>query len=71
MSGGYAPKVVHPDEYKIQTQSGGFQKPFYFGASQVPTALNLHPNSFSGAGLTYRYTDPTSKLNKIKLVLPR
>lgn len=71
MSGGYSPKVVRPDSYKIQTESDGFQKPFFMGASQVPVGLNLHPHSFSGSGLTYNSTDPTSKSNKIKLVLPR
>ena len=71
MSGGYAPVVTHPDAYKIQTESGGYQKPFFFVGSQTPTALHLHPESFSGSGLVYKHTDPTSKLNKIKLVLPR
>lgn len=71
MSGGYSPKVVRPDAYKIQTESGGFQKPFFMGGSQVPTALQLRPDSFSGAGLIYKHTDPTSKLNKIRLFLPK
>ena len=71
MSGGYSPKTVRPDAYKIQTESGGFQVPFFFGASQVPVGLNLHPHSFSGSGLTYKSTDPTAKTNKIRLFLPR
>jgi hypothetical protein len=71
MSGGYNAKTVRPDAYKIQTESDGYQKPFFFGGSQTPTALHLHPESFSGSGLVYKHTNPTSKLNKIKLVLPR
>jgi len=71
MSGGYNAKTVRPNDYKIQTESGAFQKPFFFGGSQVPTALHLNPNSFSGAGLVYKHTAPTSKLNKIKLFLPK
>ena len=51
MSGGYSPKVVNPNAYKIQTESGGYQKPMFQGASQVPTALGLHPNTYSGAGV--------------------
>ena len=70
MSGGYAPVVVNPHQ-RIQTVSGGFQKPFMFGGSQVPTALHLNPHSFSGSGLVYKHTDPTSRLNKIKLFLPK
>jgi hypothetical protein len=71
MSGGYNAKTVRPDAYKIQTESGGFQKPFFFGGAQTPIALNLHPHSFSGSGLVYKHTDPTSRLNKIKLFLPK
>lgn len=70
MSGGYAPVVVNPGE-KIQTISGSFQKPFFFGGAQTPVALGLHPKAFSGSGLTYKHTDPTSTKNKIKLFLPK
>jgi len=39
---GYFPNVVNPGINKIQTMSGGFQKPFFFGGSQVPVALGLN-----------------------------
>lgn len=71
MSGGYNAKTVRPEAYKIQTESGAFQKPFFFGGAQTPVALGLSPHSFSGSGLVYKHTDPTSKLNKIKLFLPK
>jgi len=71
MSGGYNAKTVRPDAYKIQTESGGFQKPFFFGGAQTPIALNLHPQSFSGSGIVYKHTNPTSTHNKIKLFLPK
>jgi hypothetical protein len=51
MSGGYNAKVVNPDSYKVQTESGGYQKPMFQGASQVPTALGLHKATYSGAGV--------------------
>jgi hypothetical protein len=51
MSGGYNAKVVKPESYKVQTESNGFQKPMFFGASQVPTALGIAPHSYSGAGV--------------------
>lgn len=70
MSGGFAPVVVNPRE-RIQSISGGFQKQFYFGGSQIPVGLHLNPSSFSGSGLVYKHTDPTSRLNKIKLFLPK
>ena len=68
MSGGYNAKVVKPDEYKIQTESGAFQKPFFFGASQVPTSLMLHPHSFSGSG--FFNTNPYTDSNRKTLLLP-
>ena len=71
MSGGYNAKTVRPDAYKIQTESGGFQKPFFFGGAQTPIALNLHPHSFSGSGFVHKHPNPTSTLNKIKLFLPK
>jgi hypothetical protein len=72
MSGGYAPVVVHPGE-KIQTESGGFQKPFFFGGAQTPTALHIHPGSYSGAkgsGLN-KPINVNESLRKIKLFLPK
>jgi len=51
MSGGYNAKVMKPDSYKVQTESDGFQKPFFMGAAQTPTALGLAPSTYSGAGI--------------------
>ena len=33
-------KVQHPDKVYMQSTSEGFQKPFYFGGSQVPLVLS-------------------------------
>ena len=70
MSGGYNAKVVAPDLYRIQTESGSSQVPFFFGGSQVPIGLMLDHNKISGQGIMYRKTDPTSPM-KIPLVIPR
>jgi hypothetical protein len=32
-------------------KSGGFQKPFYFGGSQVPEMLNLNSHEINGKGI--------------------
>jgi|APCry1669189472_1035225.scaffolds.fasta_scaffold60584_2 hypothetical protein len=40
----YWPKVNHPNEVFSQTESSGFQAPFFFGGSQVPTALGIKGN---------------------------
>jgi len=47
-------KVTHPNvsENIPQLRSQVFQKPFFFGASQVPTNLGLSKQLFSGAGFT-------------------
>ena len=68
MSGGYNAKVVAPNDYKIQTESNGFQKPFFFGGSQTPTALFLKKDSFSGSGMTQRHSNPV--MPKTQIVLP-
>ena len=59
MSGGYNPKVAMPNlsNNVPPLRSGGFQPPFYFGGSQVPTDLNLKPGTFSGSGM------PTEKIS--------
>ena len=71
MSGGYnAVETKGLKAYKVQTQSGGFQKPFHFGGSQVPVGLMLHPKSFSGAGISLvEHTNPTVSKRKL-LTLP-
>lgn len=48
MNSGFYPSVVN-HKLKVQTQSGGFQTPFFFGGSQVPVDLNLPKNMYSGA----------------------
>jgi hypothetical protein len=40
----YWPKVNHPYQVYPQMESGGFQAPFFFGGSQVPTALGMKGN---------------------------
>jgi hypothetical protein len=42
----YWPKVNHPHEVFAQSTSGGFQPPFFFGGSQVPTALGIKGSGF-------------------------
>ena len=47
----YNPKVSHPDMRNSipQTESNGFQTPFFFGGSQVPTDLFLAKSIYNGA----------------------
>jgi len=46
-------KVLHPNSVLPQMESGGFQAPFYFGGSQVPSAIGLDNTvKSSGRGLT-------------------
>jgi hypothetical protein len=71
MSGGFNAKVVFPNAFKVQTKSGGFQKPFMFGGAQTPTALQLNPDSYSGASGSGLHKKPTAQLHKIKLFLPK
>lgn len=54
MSGGFNPKVSNPKMSNNipQMRSEVFQKPFYFGGSQVPVNLALPKRSYSGAGFT-------------------
>ena len=42
----YWPKVTHQNEIFKQMESGGYQAPFFFGGSQVPTALGIKGNGF-------------------------
>lgn len=51
-------KVQHPDISNNITpmESGGFQKPFFFGGSQVPVNLGIEENHISGSGL-YKKND--------------
>lgn len=57
MNSGFNPKVLNPNlntNSIPQTLSGGFQKPFFFGGSQVPYDLNLKlnlPNKMTGKGM--------------------
>jgi hypothetical protein len=54
MSGGYSPKVANPymSNNIPQMRSQAFQKPFFFGSSQVPVNLGLSKQLFSGSGFT-------------------
>jgi hypothetical protein len=67
-AGGYNAKVVAPDDYMIQTESDGFQKPFFFGAAQVPSTLMLKRGTFSGSGMTLKTGAPS--MPKAQIVLP-
>jgi hypothetical protein len=49
-TGGFNALVDRPGMYRVQTESGGFQTPFYFGGAQAPTDLFLPRTSFSGSG---------------------
>jgi len=69
MSGGYAPLVVNPGSYKIQTLSNSMQPPFFFGGSQVPLQIGLKHGTYSGSGMVISSTDPT--VNPKKLYIPR
>ena len=48
----YRPKVEHPNMSNNipQMRSQAFQKPFFFGGSQIPVNLGLSKQLFSGAG---------------------
>lgn len=43
----YWPKVNHQTESFHQMNSAGFQTPFFFGGSQVPTALGIKGNGIT------------------------
>jgi hypothetical protein len=51
MSGGYNPAVMNPNsvDTKLNTTSGGFQVPFFFGGSQVPNDLFLSKAEYNGS----------------------
>jgi len=49
MSGGYNPKVAHENLRSSQLVSKSFQTPFFFGGSQVPSALLLPKNIYNGS----------------------
>jgi hypothetical protein len=42
----YRPKVDNPNKIFYQMESGGFQKPFFFGGSQVPINLGIQGSGF-------------------------
>jgi len=65
MSGGFNAKVVLPDSYKVQTESGGFQKPFFMGGAQTPTALGIAPHTYSGAGVAKKLPPTVDTHHKV------
>ena len=69
MSGGYNAKVVNPDYYKIQTESGGYQKPFFMGGAQTPTALGIAPHTYSGAGVAKKLAPTVDTHHKVYMPL--
>jgi len=52
MDSGFNPAVLYPHSAynRIQRQSEGFKKPFYFGGSNIPINLGLSHQQFSGSG---------------------
>ena len=59
----FNPKVANPHlSNKIpQMESGGFQKPFFFGGSQIPTDLFLSKSQYSGSSGTGLHQGNISK----------
>jgi hypothetical protein len=49
MSGGYNPKVAHPNLRSSQLTSKVYQTPFFFGGSQVPSGLMLPKDIYNGS----------------------
>ena len=74
MSGGFNAKTVNPFGFRVQTQSGSLQIPFFFGASQVPTDLFLARKSFSGSGLSpqiFQAKKGTEVIRRGTTIIPR
>ena len=69
MSGGFNAKVVLPDSYKVQTESGGYQKPFFMGGAQTPTALGIAPHTYSGAGVAKKLAPTVDTHHKVYMPL--
>ena len=56
----YHPKVEHPNKIYLQMTSGGFQKPFYFGGSQVEENLG-----FKGSGIHTPYISHVTRMKRL------
>lgn len=55
-------KVQHPEKNYIQTTSEGYQKPFYFGGSQVPLVLyHYKENNINGGFINESFKGHLSK----------
>ena len=68
---GYNPKVLHPNTLNSripQMESGGFQTPFFFGGSQVPTDLHMPTPKYDGS---YSSRDLPVKGQGIKVYIPK
>lgn len=59
----YHPKVDNPNKIFYQMESGEFQKPFYFGGSQVP--INL--GTIKGSGFRDMYKPSSNDLKFIHM----
>jgi len=58
----YHYKVANPNaRFPVQMESGEFQKPFYFGGSQVPVNLNI-PH---GSGIRSHYSSSIDEIKNI------
>jgi|LakMenEpi03Aug12_release.lakeMendotaPanAssembly.Ray.scaffolds.fasta_scaffold256878_2 hypothetical protein len=54
----YQPKVASPNKVFHQMESGEYQKPFYFGGSQVPISLGIS----TGSGIHTPYVSHTKHM---------
>jgi len=57
----YHPKVEHPNKIFPQMKSGEFQKPFFFGGSQVPENLDIS----TGSGIQTPYMSHVHSMHKL------
>lgn len=57
----YHPKVAHPNKIFPQMESGEFQKPFFFGGSQVPENLGIT----TGSGIHTPYKSHVESMHKL------
>ena len=71
MSGNYNGVVSDGgnQRFKIQTMSEGMQVPFFFGGSNIPTALMLNRSKISGQG--FKKTIMPYKKRLFPLYLPK
>jgi hypothetical protein len=67
MNSGFYPNVVNPKP-RLQTESGGFQAPFFFGGSQTP--INIDFPSKNTYETRYKKDFPSTKKISRNIILP-